>query len=150
MKLILTQEVKKLGKKGDLVDVSDGYARNFLLPHKLAIQATSGQIKALEHLDLEKKSKKQRELTKHQAIIEELQKLTFITHAKCGEGGKLFGSITNHDISEIILKKAKIEIDKHYIHIKEPIKHLGVYKVLIKLDLQSSGEITLEVLEDTK
>lgn len=132
MQVILLEDIPPLGKVGDMVKVSDGYGRNYLLPQKKAILATEKNIKALEHqkrLIQQKIGKQKREA---QALAQKIETLSCTFNKSVGESGKIFGSITSMDIEDF-LKKNGIEIDRKKIHLEEPIKNLGMYNVPIKL-----------------
>lgn len=132
MKVILKEDVKNLGVAGTVVNVADGYARNFLIPKNLAVEASTKNIKVLEQerKKIEEASKRAKE--KAQELSSRLSNLTVQIMAKAGEEGKLFGSITNADISEA-LKKEGFDIDRKKIILEEPIKRLGVYTVNVKV-----------------
>lgn len=132
MKVILKEDVKNLGVAGTVVNVADGYARNFLIPKNLAVEASTKNIKVLEQerKKIEEASKRTKE--KAQELSSRLSNLTVQIMAKAGEEGKLFGSITNADISEA-LKKEGFDIDRKKIILEEPIKRLGVYTVNVKV-----------------
>lgn len=145
MKVILREDVKSLGRAGDLVNVSDGYARNYLIPRGIAILADEKNIQAFER---EQKAIERRLLKEKQEVTElahRLSKLNITLRAKAGEEGKLFGSVTSKDISEA-LKREGIEIDKKRIYLKEPIKRLGNYSVEVRLphDVTATVNITVE------
>lgn len=133
MKVILIQDVKNLGNKGDVVNASDGYARNYLFPKKLAIEATQQNLKNLEIM--KEKENKQKELEKQKAKAhgDKLDKKPLTIFAKAGEKGRLFGSITSMEIASAIEEQVGIKIDKRKIELPEPIKNLGEYKVKVKL-----------------
>lgn len=133
MKVILKQDVKGLGKKDNMIEVSDGYARNYLFPKKIAIEASK---KAVNEMNLKKDSedhKKEREVSIAKNLAEKLEKTTIIIKSKAGETGKLFGSITVKDISDHLMNDHKLSVDKKWISIDEHIKTLGVHEVDIKL-----------------
>ncbi len=145
MNVILLQDVKKLGKAGDIVKVSDGHARNMLFPKGLAKEATAGNIKALENKkkqDAEHKAEQKEEAEKTKAVLEkEVIKLV----SKGGEGGRLFGAVTNVDISEAIKAQKGIDIDKRKIMIPQPIKNVGRHKVDIKLFTDITASVIVDV-----
>lgn len=132
MKVILINDVKLLGKMGDLVDVKEGYARNYLFPKNLAIKKTEDSLKAFE----ERKKRRAKEIEKEKIRFEELSNrinsTSFTIQAAAGDEDKLFGSVTADDIA-VVLTAENIPVDKKQVHIKEPIKKLGVYQVEIKL-----------------
>ncbi len=147
MKVILREEVKDLGDMGAVVDVSDGYARNYLVPKGLAVEANVKNVKALEHEKriIQGKAKK----IKHAAedLSERVSKMSLVIKAKSGEEGKLFGSVTTMDIAEL-LEKEGVEIDKKRISLDEPIKRLGSYTVNVKLHPEIATQLQLEVLQE--
>jgi large subunit ribosomal protein L9 len=132
MKLILRQDVEKLGKTGDLVNVSSGYARNFLVPRRMAVEATPGNIKIVEQEKLANARRDQREKEAASLLARELVKQVVTVRRKAGEGGTLYGSVTALDIAEYLMTH-KIEIDKRKIQLDEPIKSIGEYHVPIRL-----------------
>lgn len=146
MKIILTEDVKKVGKKGDILEVKDGYARNALLPKGLAIEANAV---TLNQRKLEQKSedkRKQAELDAAKQIEETLKDKEIKIPIKTGEGGKIFGSVTSKEIAETIKKETGIEIDKKKIQLKEAIKSLGSQKIAIKLHPKVTADITVVIV----
>jgi large subunit ribosomal protein L9 len=147
MKVILRDDVKDLGDMGTIVDVSDGYARNYLVPKGLAVAANVKSVKALEHEKriIQGKAKK----IKHAAedLSERVSKMSLVIKSKSGEEGKLFGSVTTMDIAEL-LQKEGVEIDKKRISLDEPIKRLGSYTVNVKLHPEIATQLQLEVLQE--
>ena len=148
MKLLLNQDIDKLGKMGEIVNVKDGYARNYLIPRKLGILATDKNIKAAT-AEAEKKAnrdaKKRENMT---ALAEKLNKLTIKFTLKAGEDEKLFGSVTSQMIAEAIATKG-YNIDKKEIDLQDPIKHVGNHFVQIKLGHGIEGRVKLKVLAET-
>jgi large subunit ribosomal protein L9 len=147
MKIILKDDVKNVGSMGQVVDVSDGFARNYLIPKGLAVEANIKNIKALEHQKkiIQEKAKKIK--IDAQNMCEKLSNIKLTIKAKSGEEGKLFGSVTTKDISDA-LKKEGFEIDKKKIVIEEPIKRLGEYSVTVKLHPDISTQVKLEVVQE--
>lgn len=146
MKLLLTQDVKGTGKAGDIVNVSDGYARNFLIPKKLAVPADSGNINAA---NIKRSAEKHRiEVQRRNAkeLASGMSDLTVKVYAKAGENGKLFGSITGKEISEALKEQYDITLDKKKIRISEPIKNTGVTKVMAHMFEQTDAEFKVEVI----
>jgi len=133
MKVILQQDVKGQGKKGQMIEVSDGYARNFLLPKKLAIEANSSNVNLLNQKKQAEADKKSKELAQAKKLAEKINCATVVIKAKSGENGKLFGSITAKDIAERLMSQAGIELDKRKISLEDSIKSLGVVEVDIRL-----------------
>ena len=148
MKVILQQDVKGKGKKGELVNVSDGYARNFLLPKKLAIPATQENLTVMKQQDKAKQRKLEVDIAKAKEIAAKLGDVIVKIKAKGrGDGGKLFGSITTKEISEELQKQHEIEIEKNKIVQEDPIKSFGSYEIKCKLGNEISGVIHVFVVE---
>ena len=133
MKVILLEEVKGTGAKGQAVNVAEGYARNFLFPKKLAIEATAANMKELERQQQVKNERKAAELTQARALGEKLKDMEIIVPAKTGGGQKLFGAVTNKDIGDAIEQKYGLAIDRRKIEIKNTIKTIGEHEVVIRL-----------------
>ena len=146
MKVILQQEVKKLGKKGDILEVSEGYARNFLLPQKLAIEATAGNVNAVKQQKAAQVQKEQRANDEAKVLASQLTKISVTIHVKTGEGGKVFGSVTAKDIADTLQNQYKIEIDKRKIELKDAIKSLGSYSVTVRVHPEITGKIEVNVV----
>ncbi|ODN30579.1 50S ribosomal protein L9 [Fervidobacterium thailandense] len=150
MKVVLVQDVPKLGRKGEVINVSDGYARNFLIPRGLAKEATEEVLKKLqEEKELERKRLEEQRKESEQ-LLSELQRHVFKIHAKAGESGKLFGSLTANNIAEEISKVTGKQVDKKWIVLDNPIKSTGLYDVAVKLPGGVSGKIKVEVLPSEK
>lgn len=132
MKVILLQDVKKLGKKGDVIEASDGYARNFLFPRKLAEEATTNSLHVLNAKKENERKKKLAELEAAQKLAAQLKGKEVTINAKAGENGRLFGAITNKDIAEVINNKFNLSIDKKKI-VMDTIKIAGGYDIEVKL-----------------
>jgi large subunit ribosomal protein L9 len=147
MKVVLKDDVKNVGKMGQIVNVADGYARNYLVPRGLALEANTKNIKAIEHEKRIINEKAKKFKISAQDLSDKLSTLTLLIKAKAGEEGKLFGSVTTMDIAEL-LKNEGIEIDKKKIFLDEPIKRLGTYSVNIKLHPEVSIDITLQVIQE--
>jgi len=147
MKVILKEDVRNIGTMGQIVDVADGYARNFLVPKGLAVDANVKNIRALEHAKkmIQEKAKKIR--GQAQELSDKIAKMTIVIKAKSGEEGKLFGSVTSMDIAEQ-LKNEGIDIDKKKIIIEEPIKRLGSHNISIKLHSDVATQVTLQVVAE--
>lgn len=147
MKVILLDDVKSLGKKGQIVEVSDGYARNFVLPKKLGIEATGKNMNdlKLQKANEEKVAKEQLDAAKDFAA--ELEKKEVVLSIKTGEGGKTFGSISTKEIAEAAKIQCNMEIDRKKIQLPEPIKSLGAYEVSVKLHPKVTGKLRIKVQE---
>ena len=147
MKVILQQDVKGQGKKGQLVEVSDGYGRNFLLPRKLAVEATAENINTMKMQDKAKKAKAAEEKAAAEAAAERLKSCQVKIKAKAGQGGRLFGSITSREISDELKAQHGIDVNKSKIVLSEPIKSFGSFEVKCRLGSEVSGTIYVLVTE---
>jgi len=147
MKVILLQDVKALGKKGQIVDVSDGYARNSLLPKKIAAEANSKNLNDLKLQNANKEKVAAEQLADAKAFAEELKTKEIIVHIKGGEGGRTFGSVSSKEIAAAFKQQCGVEIDKKKIQLEESIKSFGVYDVKIKLHPQVMGSLKVKVQE---
>ena len=147
MKVILLQDVKGQGKKGQLIDVSDGYGRNFLLPRKLAQEATADNINTMKMNDKALQEKRQKEREEALALSKVLKEMTLTVTAKGGGAGRLFGSVTNAEISDALAKQHKIQLDKRKIVLDDPIKNVGTYTVRCKLGYEISAPLTVKIEE---
>lgn len=145
MKVILTSDVKGVGKKGDVINVSDGYARNFLFPRKLAIEANESNLKVLEAQKAKEEQKRQEELQRARELAKKLSEITVEVSVKAGENGKLFGSITSKDISDALKKQHGIEIDKKKIELDEAIKVAGVYNIEVKVYPEVTAKLKVSI-----
>jgi len=146
LKIILQQDVKGQGKKGELVSVSDGYARNYLFPRKLAVEATPGAIAEYHRGEAAKAAKLAADKQAAKELAEQLKGTQVTVSAKCGTGGRLFGSITNAEVVEALNAVSSTQIDRHDVSLKEPIKNCGTYTAKVKLGHGVSVEITVEVV----
>ena len=147
MKVILLQDVKGQGKKGQLLDVSDGYARNFLLPRKLAQEATADNINTMKMNDKAAQEKRQKEREQALALSKVLKEMTLVVKAKGGGAGRLFGSVTNQEIADALGQEAGIKLDKRKIVIADPIKNVGTYTVTCKLGYEITAPLTVKIVE---
>ena len=147
MKVILLEDVKSLGKKGEIVNVSDGYARNMILPKKLGLEATSKNLNDLKLQNQHAEKVAQENLEAAKQFAEELKDNKVEVTMKSGEGGRTFGSISTKEISEAAKKQLNLELDKKKMLLKDPIKALGTYEVQIKLHPQVTGTFTVHVSE---
>ncbi len=145
MKVILQVDVKKIGNKGDVVEVAEGYGRNYLLPRGLAVEANPGNLRQVAEVKKAESSKVDRELKEAEKIGSTLQDKIVNVSAKVGEGGRLFGSITTQDIAEQLRRQLSVEIDKRKIDVKEPIKTLGSHPVTVKVHPKIHVSVTVEV-----
>ena len=147
MKVILQQDVKGQGKKGQMVEVSEGYARNFLLPRKLAIEATTDAINTLNLKEKARKAEEARLKAEAEAIAGKLKDCPVKLTAKAGNGGKLFGAVTTKEIAEGLKKQYSIDIPKQKLVLDEPIKSFGTYQVKAKLGFEINGTVSVTVSE---
>lgn len=146
MKVILTQDVKKVGKKGDLLEVKDGYARNALFPKGLAIEANAVNLNNRKLEQRAEDKRKQQELDEAKKIAETINEKEIKFAVKTGEGGKVFGSVTSKEIAEEIQKQFGVKVDKKKIQLKDAIKGLGGQKVTIKLHPSVTATVTVLVV----
>jgi large subunit ribosomal protein L9 len=144
VKVILTKDVAKLGKSGDMKTVADGYATNFLIPQSLAVPAAGGAYRAWQHDVANREEKRAREREEAEIAANRISSTTLTMGVKVGEGGKLYGSITAKDIADALARRG-IEIDRHKIDLEEPLKSLGTYKVAIKVLSGMTPEVTIIV-----
>ena len=144
MKVILTKDVAKLGKTGEMKTVADGYAQNFLIPQGVAVSAAGGAYRAYQHDIASREEKRQRERADAEIAATRIGSTTLTMGVKVGEGGKLYGSINTQDIAEALGRRG-IMVDKHKIELDAPIKSLGTYKVAIKVFSGMTPEVTIVV-----
>ena len=147
MKVILTQDVRGKGKRGQMIEVSDGYARNFLLPKKLAQEANADNINTMRMNDKATQERQAKERAEALELRNRMKDMTVVVTAKGGGAGRLFGSVTNTEVSEALAKQAGIKLDKRKIVLDEPIKSVGVYTVKCKLGYEINAELKIEVKE---
>ena len=146
MKVILLQDVKGKGKKGQMIEVSDGYARNFMLPKKMAIEATPDAINTMKMNDKATQERIAREKAEALAVSKKLRDMTLTVTAKGGGAGRLFGSVTNAEIADALAKQG-VKLDKRKIVIADPIKNVGTYTVTCKLGYEISAPLTVKIVE---
>lgn len=146
MKVILLQDVKGQGKKGELITVSDGYARNYMLPRKMAMEATADNINTMRMTDKAKKEKEQRAREEAAETAKKLRDMTLELRCKGGGAGRLFGSVTSQEIADA-LQAQGIELDRRRILIDEPIKTVGSYTVKCRLGFEITAPLKLEIRE---
>ena len=148
MKVILQQDVKGQGKKGQLVEVSDGYARNFLLPKKLAVAATAENINTMKQQEKARKAQEAAEKAEAEALAKQLEGVMVKIPAKAGEGGRLFGAVNAKEISEALSAQHGLNIAKTKLVLDEPIKACGGYQVKAKLGYEITGTVNVMVTEE--
>lgn len=147
MKVILLQDVPKVGKKDQVLDVKEGYARNFLLSKKLAVEATPANMKELQRQEKIRADKAAEQKAEAVALGQKLKDITVTIQTKCGAGGKLFGAVTNKEIAEQLEKSTGIKLDKRKINLDENIKTLGTYRPMVKLHPDVHVELAVKVVE---
>ena len=147
MKVILLEDVKALGKKGQIVNVSDGYARNMILPKKLGVEATSKNLNDLKLRKANEEKVAQENLDAAKAFAEELSTKEIILTLKVGEGGRTFGSVSSKEISEAAKKQMNLDIDKKKLQLENPIRNLGVTNVPVRLHPKVTGSLKVWVKE---
>ena len=148
MKVILTQDVKGKGKKGQMIEVSDGYARNFMLPRKIAIEATPDAVNTMKMNDKATQERIAREKAEAMEISKTIRGLTVVVKAKGGGAGRLFGSITNQEIADALKAQSGISLDKRKIVIADVIKTVGTYTVTCKLGYEITAPLTVKIEEE--
>jgi large subunit ribosomal protein L9 len=144
VKVILTNDVPKLGKSGELKTVADGFATNYLIPNSLAVPAAGGAYRAWQHDIASREEKRRREREDAEIAANRIAGTTLTMGVKVGEGGKLYGSITAKDIADALGRRG-IEVDRHKVDLEEPLKSLGTYKVAVKVASGMSPEVTIVV-----
>ena len=147
MKVILLQDVKGKGKKGQMIEVSDGYARNYMLPRKIAMEATADAVNTMRMNDKAAAEKAARERAEAMEISKKLREMILVVNAKGGGAGRLFGSVTNQEIADALKAKTGIALDKRKIVISEPIKNVGTYTVNCKLGYEITAPLTVKIEE---
>ena len=147
MKVILLQDVKGKGKKGQMIEVSDGYARNYMLPRKIAMEATADAVNTMRMNDKAAAEKAAKERAEALEVSKKLRDMTLVVTAKGGGAGKLFGSVTNQEIADALKAKTGIALDKRKIVISDPIKNVGTYTVQCKLGYEITAPLTVKIEE---
>ena len=147
MKVILTQDIRGKGKRGQMIEVSDGYARNYLLPKKLAQEANADNVNTMKMNDKATAERQAKERAEAMDISKKMKDITVTVTAKGGGAGRLFGSVTNTEIAEALEQQQKIKLDKRKIVLDEPIKTTGLYSVKCKLGYEITGDLKVEVKE---
>lgn len=147
MKVILMQDVKGKGKKGQMIEVSDGYARNYMLPRKIAVEATADAVNTMRMNDKAAAEKAAKERAEAVALSKKLREMTLTVAAKGGGAGRLFGSVTNQEIADALKASAGVELDKRKIVIAEQIKTVGTFTVQCKLGYEIVAPLTVKIVE---
>jgi large subunit ribosomal protein L9 len=147
MKVILLDDVAKVGRRGEVRDVSDGYARNFLIPRKLALGASAGNLKNLQHIKQQQEAKAERVKDDAETLRQRIEALTYEERRQASEEGKLFGSVTSQDLAEF-LERQGIRVERRRIHLDEPIKALGETAVPIRLHADVTAHLRVSVVRE--
>ncbi|MBE5866752.1 MAG: 50S ribosomal protein L9 [Lachnospiraceae bacterium] len=147
MKIILLQDEKKLGKKGDIIEASEGYARNYILPKKIGVEATPKNMNDLKLQKANDAKVAQEQLDAAKALAADLETKQIIVKIKAGEGGRTFGSVSTKEIAAAVKEQCNLEIDKKKIQLPEALKNFGSYEVNVKLHVQVTAKLTVKVVE---
>ena len=147
MKIILATDIDTLGRKGDIVSVADGYARNFLVPRGHALVATKGNLKQAELMQKAREEKERKLRDEASARVARLEGSPIYISARAGEGGRLFGSVTNSDIARAMKEQIGEEVDRHKVRLDDPIRELGTHTVSIQIHGDISARVSVEVIE---
>jgi large subunit ribosomal protein L9 len=145
MQVLLTKNVEGLGRAGDVKEVAAGYAHNFLLPHKLAVQVTEGAVKQAETTKAAEARRKERKASEAQILANQLEGKTVVFHTRVGEGDRLYGSITNADIAERLGRMIGRDVERRFIDLEHPIKTVGEHKVIVKIAGGISATVYIRV-----
>lgn len=148
MQVVLLQDVAKLGKKGDIVNVAEGHARNFLFPRNLAAQASDSKLKELSTQKQTQAAKKKKQEDDAKELAGKINDLNVVLKTKVGEAGRLFGAISSKDIADGLKAQHGFDVDKKKIVLKDPIKTLGIHKIVIKIHPVAQAEINVQVVEE--
>jgi large subunit ribosomal protein L9 len=148
VKLVLTQDVAKVGKIGDVKEVADGYARNYLLPRGMAVEATNAQLKRLQEQRIQEKKREDKNRAELQAVADRLTGATVTFAMRVGEGGKLYGSISSKDVGDALEEQAKIIVDRRRVELEEPIRTLGTHQVAVHVASDLRPLVTVIVQEE--
>jgi large subunit ribosomal protein L9 len=148
MRVVLRDDVESLGKKGDLVDVADGYARNYLVPRGLAMKATRGVVQQAESMRRNREAREVRDRQAAEALVPQLAAKRVEVKARAGEGGKLFGSVTTADIVAAVLEQTGVTLDRRNVTLEEPIRELGSVEVGVKLDAGVEATVGVDVVSE--
>ncbi len=146
MRIVLRTDIDKVGKRGDIVDVADGYARNFLLPKGHAILATNGVTAQASAMRKSRDLKDAKDRESAEVVARTLVPMVIRIPARSGAGGRLFGSVTSADVVDAVAQQAKVTLDRRRLHLDEPIKSLGIHEVPVKLHADVEFRVTLEVV----
>jgi large subunit ribosomal protein L9 len=147
MKIILLDDVAKVGRRGEVRDVSDGYARNFLIPKKLALTATAGNMKGLDHIKRQQEAKADRIKTDAETVRARIEALVYEERRQASEEGKLFGSVTAQDVVDF-LERSQVRVERRRVHLDEPIKTLGESTVTVRIHPEVTAQLRVNVVRD--
>ena len=147
MKVILLDDVAKVGRRGEVRDVSDGYARNFLIPKKLALTATAGNLKGLDHIKKQQEAKAGRIKTDAETVRDRIEALVYEERRQASEEGKLFGSVTAQDVVEF-LERSQISVERRRVHLEEPIKALGESTVTVRIHPEVTAQLRVSIVRE--
>ncbi len=150
VKVILKQDVPNLGQAGDIKQVAPGYFRNFLMPRGLAIEATKGQIAALEASSSVEANRHVKARQQTSALAQQMSSVTIRIPVRLGEQGRIHGSVTNKDIAEALAEQAKMTVDRHKIELREPLKSIGVHSVHVKLEQGIDAQVSVELVPESE
>jgi large subunit ribosomal protein L9 len=149
MRVVLKQEVRGLGRPGEVRDVADGYAQNFLLPRGLAVQANAGELRRVAQERASTKKKQDRAHADAETLAKKLAETTLVFRLKAGKDGKTFGSVTNRDVADALQRDAGMQVDRAKIHIEEPLRTLGVHRVEVRLLTDVRAQVTVAIEPET-
>lgn len=149
VKVILRQSVPNLGEPGDVKEVAPGYFRNYLLPRGMAVEATKGQVAALRATSSQRESQLTKSRQRTEGIAGQIREVTLRIPVKLGEQGRIYGSVTNKDVAAALAEQAHIEIDRHRIELREPLRSIGVHSVPIKLEQGVDVEVSVELVPES-
>lgn len=147
MKIILLQDEKKLGKRGDIIEASEGYAKNYILPKKIGVEATAKNMNDLKLQKANQEKIAREQLDAAKVLAAELESKTVVVKIKAGEGGRTFGSVSSKEIAAALMEQHQVEIDKKKLQLPEALKNFGSYEVAVKLHPQVTGKLTVKVTE---
>lgn len=150
VKVILRQSVPNLGEPGDVKDVTPGYFRNFLQPRGMAVEATKGQIAALHATSSVRESQLAKSRERTNTVVDRLSEVTLRIPVKVGEQGRIYGSVTNRDLAEALQTQAGIEVDRHRIELRDPLKSIGAHSVPIKLEHGIEAQVAVELVPESE
>jgi large subunit ribosomal protein L9 len=147
MKVILLKDVENLGRTGDVKEVARGYARNYLLPKGMVVEATAGQMKRVETLQRQREKEDAKRLSEAQTLAQRLEALEVTVSARTGEQGRLFGSVTNQDVAAALIEQHGIELDRRDVELADPIRTLGTHQVNVRLGGNVQAQLRVNVIE---